>query len=40
MKGITRTQEVSVSSEDYTERKVDSAELVLAPDRKNVARVI
>ena len=40
MKGITRTQEVSVSSEDDTERKVDSAELVLGPDRKNVARVI
>lgn len=40
IKGITKTQEVSVSSEDYTERKVDSEELVLGPDRRNVATVI
>ena len=39
-RGITKTQEVSVSSEDYTERKVDSSELVLGPDRRNVATVI
>lgn len=39
-RGITKTQEVSVRSEDFTERKVDSSELVLGPDRRNIATVI
>ena len=39
-RGITKTQEVSVSSEDYTQRKMDSSELVLGPDRRNVATII
>ena len=38
--GITKTQEVSVSSEDFTERKVNSDEFVHGPDRRNVATAI